>query len=83
VAGKDSGVQIHIDGEKIRLGSDKADKALAIASKVKEELDRICRRKSVFIEINIVQMVLCRRKISLDAFSILGMKQTVIKWTKK
>lgn len=45
VAGKDNGVQIHIDGEKIRLGSDKADEALAIASKVKEELDRI---KSAF-----------------------------------
>lgn len=45
VAGKDDGVQIHIDGEKIRLGSDKADEALAVASKVKEELDRI---KSAF-----------------------------------
>lgn len=45
VAGQDNGVQIHIDGEKIRLGSDKADEALAIASKVKEELDRI---KSAF-----------------------------------
>lgn len=45
VAGKDDGVQIHIDGEKIRLGSDKADEALAIASKVKEELEKI---KSAF-----------------------------------
>jgi hypothetical protein len=45
VLGQDQGPQIHIDGEKIRLGSEKADEALAIASKVKEELDRI---KSAF-----------------------------------
>ncbi|MGH7249508.1 MAG: Gp138 family membrane-puncturing spike protein, partial [Minisyncoccia bacterium] len=35
VLGKDKGVQIHIDGDKIKLGSDKASEALAIASKVK------------------------------------------------
>jgi hypothetical protein len=45
VLGQEQGPQIHIDGEKIRLGSEKADQALAIASKVKEELDRI---KSAF-----------------------------------
>lgn len=41
VLGKDKGVQIHIDGDKIYLGSDKASEALAIASKVKQELDHI------------------------------------------
>lgn len=41
VMGKDRGVQIHIDGDKIYLGSDQANEALAIASKVKQELDRI------------------------------------------
>jgi hypothetical protein len=41
VLGKDQGVQIHIDGNKIKLGSDKASEALAIASKVKAELDKI------------------------------------------
>lgn len=45
VLGQDQGLQIHIDSKKIRLGSDKSDEALAIASKVKEELDRI---KSAF-----------------------------------
>jgi len=45
VLGQEQGPQIHIDGSKIRLGSDKAEEALAIASKVKEELDRI---KSAF-----------------------------------
>ena len=40
VLGKENGVQIHIDEEKIRLGSEKADAALAIASKVKEELEK-------------------------------------------
>ncbi len=45
VLGQEQGPQIHIDGEKIRMGSDKANEALAIASKVKEELDRI---KSAF-----------------------------------
>lgn len=45
VAGKDSGVQIHIDGEKIRLGSETADEALAIASAVKTELEKF---KSAF-----------------------------------
>jgi hypothetical protein len=45
VLGKERGSQIHIDGEKIRLGSESATEALAIASKVKEELDRI---KSAF-----------------------------------
>jgi hypothetical protein len=41
VAGKDNGVQLHIDGDKIKLGSDKASEALAIASKVKQELEKI------------------------------------------
>lgn len=41
VAGKDKGVQLHIDSEKIRLGSADADEALAIASKVKEELNKL------------------------------------------
>jgi len=45
VAGKDNGVQLHIDDQKIRLGSDKANEALAIASKVEEELEKI---KSAF-----------------------------------
>jgi hypothetical protein len=45
VLGREQGPQIHIDNEKIRLGSDKADEALALASKVQEELDRI---KSAF-----------------------------------
>ena len=40
VLGKDKGVQIHIDGDKIYLGSE-ASEALAIASKVKQELDHI------------------------------------------
>lgn len=39
--GKDQGLQIHIDDQKIRLGSADASEALALASKVKEELDRI------------------------------------------
>lgn len=41
VLGRDGGVQIHIDNETIRLGSAEAHEPLAIASKVKEELDRI------------------------------------------
>jgi hypothetical protein len=45
VAGKDDGVQLHIDGDKIKLGSDKASEALAIASKVEQELEKI---KSAF-----------------------------------
>ena len=45
VLGKEQGLQIHIDDQKIRLGSQDASEALAIASKVKEELDRI---KSAF-----------------------------------
>jgi hypothetical protein len=45
VLGKDEGLQIHIDDQKIRLGSAEANEALAIASKVKEELERI---KSAF-----------------------------------
>lgn len=45
VAGKDDGLQIHIDDQKIRLGSADASEALAIASKVKAELEKI---KSVF-----------------------------------
>lgn len=43
--GKDEGVQIHIDAEKIRLGSAEASEALAVASKVKEELEKF---KSAF-----------------------------------
>ena len=41
VLGKEQGLQIHIDGEKIRLGSANAEEALAIARKVNQELDRI------------------------------------------
>ena len=41
VVGKDKGIQIHIDGDKIRLGSEKADESLAIASAVKNELEKI------------------------------------------
>jgi hypothetical protein len=41
VMGKEQGLQIHIDDQKIRLGSAEASEALAIASKVREELDRI------------------------------------------
>lgn len=41
VAGKDNGVQLQIHGEKIRLGSAEASEALAIASKVKAELEKI------------------------------------------
>ena len=41
VIGKDRGVQIHIDDEKIKLGSQKADEALAMASAVKNELEKI------------------------------------------
>ncbi len=39
VLGKEQGLQLHIDEEKIRLGSSDAAEALAIASKVKEELE--------------------------------------------
>lgn len=41
VAGKDNGVQLHIDSEKICLGSADASEALAIASKVMEEFEKI------------------------------------------
>lgn len=41
VLGQDNGVQIHIDGETIRLGSADAHEALAIASKVEAELEKI------------------------------------------
>jgi hypothetical protein len=40
VLGKEQGLQLHIDEEKIRLGSSDAAEALAIASKVKEELEK-------------------------------------------
>ncbi len=40
VMGKDNGVQLHIDGEKIRLGSDVADEALALAKNVTRELEK-------------------------------------------
>ncbi len=45
MAGKDHGLQIHIDDQKIRLGSADANEALAIASAVKSELEKI---KSAF-----------------------------------
>lgn len=45
VAGKDIGLQIHLDDQKIRLGSVDASEALAIASTVKAELEKI---KSAF-----------------------------------
>jgi hypothetical protein len=41
VLGKEQGLQIHIDDEKIRLWSDDAAEALAIARIVKDELDRL------------------------------------------
>jgi hypothetical protein len=40
VMGKDRGVQLHINNEKIRLGSDIADEALALAKNVKRELEK-------------------------------------------
>jgi hypothetical protein len=40
VLGKEQGLQIHIDGEKIRLGSAEAREALAVASKVKDEFEK-------------------------------------------
>lgn len=40
VIGKERGLQIHIDNEKIRLGSAEASEALALASKVKDELEK-------------------------------------------
>lgn len=40
VLGKENGLQIHIDSEKIHLGSADANEALAIASKVKKEFDK-------------------------------------------
>lgn len=45
VLGKEQGLQIHIDDQKIRLGSANVSEALTIASKVREELDLI---KSAF-----------------------------------
>ena len=39
VLGRERGPQIHIDGESIRLGSETASEALAIASKVTTELE--------------------------------------------
>jgi|JI10StandDraft_1071094.scaffolds.fasta_scaffold628615_1 hypothetical protein len=41
VIGRDDGIQLHIDQEKIRLGSEKAEEALAIASRVEAELKKI------------------------------------------
>lgn len=41
VAGKEDGLQIHIDDQKIRLGSADATEALAIASMVKIELEKL------------------------------------------
>lgn len=41
VMGQDNGVQIHLDGGRIRLGSEKANQALALASAVKTELEKI------------------------------------------
>jgi hypothetical protein len=40
VIGKEQGLQIHIDDQKIRLGSAEASEALALASKVKDELEK-------------------------------------------
>lgn len=40
VMGKENGVQLHIDSEKIRLGSEVADEALALAKNVKRELEK-------------------------------------------
>lgn len=40
VLGKEQGLQIHIDDQKIRLGSIEANEALALASKVKGELEK-------------------------------------------
>lgn len=40
VLGKEQGLQIHINDQKIRLGSVDASEALAIASKVKDELEK-------------------------------------------
>jgi len=40
VIGKEQGLQIHIDNEKIYLGSAEASEALALASKVKDELEK-------------------------------------------
>lgn len=41
VLGKERGLQIHIDDQKIRLGSADASEALALATKVKSELEKI------------------------------------------
>jgi len=41
VMGHDERIQIHIDPEKIRLGSEKADEALALARNVANELKKI------------------------------------------
>jgi hypothetical protein len=41
VLGKEQGLQIHIDDQKIRLGSADANEALALASKVEAELKKI------------------------------------------
>ncbi len=41
VMGRDEGIQLHIDQEKIRLGSEKAEEALAIASRVEAEFKKI------------------------------------------
>jgi hypothetical protein len=40
VLGKEQGLQIHVDDQKIRLGSADASEALAIASKVKDEFEK-------------------------------------------
>jgi hypothetical protein len=40
VLGKDKGVQVHIDDEKIRLGSEVANEALALAKNVSRELEK-------------------------------------------
>lgn len=41
VLGKDKGIELHIDSDKIKLGSEKAHEALALARAVKEELEKI------------------------------------------
>jgi hypothetical protein len=52
VAGKDNGVQLHIDSGKIRLGSAQAKEALAIASKVETELQKIISAFNAHVHIS-------------------------------
>ena len=52
VFGKDKGVQVHIDGEKIRLGSEIANEALALAKNVSRELEKFRTAFNSHIHIN-------------------------------